>query len=241
MRSEILSTIDPGEEETWRGRLFVTIDVDWAGDEILAHTVDLLRRYALKCTFFATHISPLMRSVAADSAYEIGIHPNYNDLLAGTVPDAENASSFGRLRALFPEASAVRCHSLVQSSRLQNEFARCGFTHECNSYIPSDAGIELRPWTLWNGLIKVPFVWADDIHLYQAGAVALPSRMKDAGVCCVAFHPIHLFLNTDCVETYERYKAGVAAGGDAAEFVNCRRRGVRDLFCRLMDALASKA
>jgi hypothetical protein len=46
----------------------------------------------------------------------------------------------------------------------------------------------------------------------------------------VAFHPIHLYLNTDSVDTYEQYKRGAHHGQSIDRFVNRDRYGVRDIF-----------
>jgi hypothetical protein len=237
MPSDVLSVIDPSREETWRDKVFLTVDIDWVDDDVLAHTLDLLRARSLKCTFFATHESSLIRGICADAQYEVGIHPNYNDLLDGMRRDAPQPSSFEALRAAFPGARCVRSHSLVQSSRLQNDFARHGLTHDSNNYIPFDAGLKLKPWTIWNGLVKVPFVWADDIHLYRDTGRVDARRLKRAELCVLAFHPIHLYLNSDSVDTYESHKAARAAGRPALESVNRGRRGVADLFDELMNSL----
>jgi polysaccharide deactylase WbmS-like protein len=237
MVSELISAIDPARDETWRGKLFLTVDVDWVGDDILAHTLRLIEERALKCTFFATHDSEVLRRIRVNPAYEVGIHPNYNDLFAGDPVREPNASSFESLRELFPAATSIRSHSLLQSSRLQNDFWRHGFTHDSNHYIPFDAGLKLKPWKIWNGLIKVPFAWADDIHLYQQAAPLNAKRLKSMCLCVVAFHPIHLYLNSDCVDTYERYKNATACGQPVGDTVNRRRRGIAGEFAEMMDVL----
>jgi hypothetical protein len=233
----LISAIDPRREETWRDTTFLTLDVDWATDDVLEYALALMRERQLRCTVFATHASGRVESIREDCAFEVGVHPNFQHLCAPDGADGRQYQPLDELQTLFPAATAVRSHSLVQSSRLQNEFARRGLTHDCNTYVPSEARLPLRPWTIWNGLIKVPFVFADDFHLYGGDVRRDLPSLLDAELRVLAFHPIHLYLNTDCIDTYEGYKRGASQGQAVEGFVNQSRYGVRDLFHTLADAL----
>jgi hypothetical protein len=238
MRASLISTIVPEREETWRGQTFLTADLDWVEDEILERTVQYLTERSVRCTFFATHTSELVTRLCADHTFEIGIHPNYNPLIAGEPNALDHPSGFDRLRAVFPDATAVRSHSLLHSSQLQNHFARCGFTHESNTYIPASAGHTVRPWRLWNGLIEVPVAWMDDIHLYDGGGAPNVRALSALDLKVIAFHPIHLYLNSDSVDRYHRYKAGKQTGVSAETFVNHDKLGVRNALDEMLEKLA---
>jgi hypothetical protein len=109
-----------------------------------------------------------------------------------------------RLLALVPEAKSVRSHSLTQSSVLLQLFRNKGLTHDCNYFIPHQAGMELRPWYLWNGLIKVPYFWEDDVSaIYGDNFGAIAELTQRRGLKVFDFHPIHVFLNTERMERYE--------------------------------------
>jgi hypothetical protein len=237
MTTGLMAAIDPQVDETWRGKVFFTLDVDWAPDEILDFSLALFRDRRLKCTVFATHETASLDRIKNDDNFEIGLHPNFNGLLFPQAAPAMQAPNFDGLRAIFPGATSIRSHSLVQSSRLQNEFVARGLTHESNTYIPHEAGLELRPWILWNGLIKVPFLFADDLHLYSGPVDRRFDGVRHAGLCVVTFHPIHLYLNTDSIGAYERYKQGAQAGAPIEQFVNRRRFGISDVFNAMVDTL----
>jgi hypothetical protein len=238
MVTELVSAIDPTREETWRGKVFLTLDLDWANDEVLDVAVNLLKPHGLKCTLFATHLSPGVEQLTRHADFEVGVHPKFDSVAAASREPDDDPSSLGSLMATFPRARSIRSHSLVQSSRLHSQFAEFGFTHESNVYVPCDAGIALRPWTIWNGLIRVPFVWADDIHLYRGGGDLRQLRVvRDQGLCVLAFHPIHLYLNTDSVATYERYKSATRRGETAAGMPDGNRRGIRNVFADLVNLL----
>jgi len=237
MVTDVLSAIDPDREETWTGKLFVTLDLDWADDEVLGRATELLERARVKYTLFVTHRSTLVDRLAQRGACELGLHPRIDALGAVTPEPTADPSAFGTLRAAFPSATAVRSHSLVQSSPLHNQFAACGLTHESNTYIPAGAGMNLRPWRIWNGLIRVPFAWADDIHLYAGHGDREIAALRETGLCVIAAHPIHLFLNTDSTERYARYKEAVRLGAPTADLINRTRRGIRDTFLDLLEKL----
>ena len=55
-----VSEIQPASPETWRNRLFLTFDIDWACDEVLADTVRLVEAAGVMATWFVTHDTPLL-------------------------------------------------------------------------------------------------------------------------------------------------------------------------------------
>ncbi|HEX2544606.1 MAG TPA: hypothetical protein VHL79_07000 [Ramlibacter sp.] len=196
-----ISEIDPGAERTWQDRVFLTLDIDWAHDEVLAACIDLVEQAGVAATWFITHDTPLLQRLVANPRFELGIHPNFNPLLAGETAMKPEAV-LERLLGLVPQARSVRSHSLVQSTGLHQLFAARGLTHDCNHYVPHQSGIALRPWPLWTGLVKVPHFWEDDLAC--AYGVGLPEGPATAGLQVYDFHPIHVFLNTETLERYER-------------------------------------
>ena len=199
-----VSEISPGSPETWRDRLFLTLDIDWACDEVLADTVSLVEVAGIMATWFVTHDTPLLERLRANSRFELGIHPNFNFLLSGDPRNGANAEEVvDRLLAIVPEARAVRSHSMAQSSPLLQLFADKGLTHDCNHFIPEQAGIELRPWTHWNGLIKAPYFWEDDVYCLNTSCSTIDDLMNRPGLRMFDFHPIHVYLNTEHMDRYE--------------------------------------
>lgn len=203
-----LCQIDPNEVSTWSNKLFLTIDIDWAHDDVIANTIDLLDSANVYATWFVTHDTPLIERLRENPKYELGIHPNFNWLLSG---DYRNGSSpleiIERLLKIVPEARCVRSHSMTQSTGLLQAFASAGLTHDVNHFIPASAGVELKPWALWNGMVRVPYCWEDDIFcIYRQQGVAEPDVTETAnriGLRIFDFHPIHVFLNTESINRYE--------------------------------------
>ena len=65
----------------------------------------------------------------------------------------------------------------------------------------------LRPWRHWNGLIKVPYFWEDDIHCHMQLNDSIESIACKPGLRVFDFHPIHVFLNTEHMDRYESTRA----------------------------------
>jgi len=203
-----ISTTDPS---SWNGHLFMTFDVDWAHDEILADTMQLVAGAGAAATWFITHDTQLLRDMRSQPAWELGIHPNFNTLLQGSASSGATADKILEdLMRLILEAVSVRSHSMTQSSPLLDAFARAGLTHDVNHFVPSGSRIQVKPWLLWNGMVRVPYIWEDDVHCaYQTSqqpelepsAIAADSS---SGLKVFDFHPIHVFLNTESLDRYER-------------------------------------
>jgi hypothetical protein len=207
--SATLSHIQPEDTATWQNDLFLTIDIDWAHDEVLADTIDFLDRYNVHATWFVTHDTPLLERLRANPKYELGIHPNFNWLLSGDRRNGANAAEvIDRLMQIVPEARCVRSHSMTQSTVLLQAFANVGLTHDANHFVPVSSGVSLKPWILWNGMVRAPYCWEDDVFcIYHQRGVAVPDVAASAhlsGLRVFDFHPIHVFLNTENLDRYER-------------------------------------
>lgn len=188
--------------------LCLTFDIDWVCDEILSDTIDLVERSDAPATWFVTHDTPLLNRLRKNSKFELGIHPNFNNILSGS-PDPVNGKkaeeTIDKLLDIVPEAKSVRSHSMTQSSTLLQLFVDKGLTHDCNHFIPHQAKIELRPWVLWNGLVKVPYFWEDDVAMiYGENLDDVFSLTNRKGLKIFDFHPIHVFLNTESMDRYEK-------------------------------------
>lgn len=231
-----ISEIVVSEVPTWSDRCFLTFDLDWACDEVIADTIDLVEAAGAAATWFVTHETKLLDRLRRNSRFELAIHPNYNPLLEGGSSNGVTVKSIlADLRAVVPEATAVRCHSMTQSSRLQQLFHDEGFTHDCNHFIPEQAAIELKPWRLWNGLTKVPHFWEDDATAIYRETAPITELVQRHGLRVFDFHPIHVFLNT---ERLDRYEATRDVHRKPVELIRHRftGTGTRSYLMQLLDA-----
>jgi hypothetical protein len=229
-----LSAIDPDDPASWEGRLFLTIDLDWALDEAIALTLKLIEAAGVAATVFVTHSTPLLHRMRANPNIELGIHPNFNGLLDGTAGSMRTAAEILRdCLALVPEAKSVRSHSMTQSSRLLDLFLQAGLTHDCNHFIPAHTGIALKPYRHWNGLIRVPYFWEDDVDLAYGAGPGIDVAVSLQGLKVFDFHPIHVALNSTSLAQYEASRAAHRDWTALQEHVG-QGEGVRARLLRLM-------
>lgn len=183
----------------------MTFDIDWACDEVLNDTIDIIENANIESTWFITHNTTLLDRLRANPKFELGIHPNFNPLLEGMQPHGNNCEQVvKKLMTFVPEAKAVRSHSTTQSSQLFEVFKSVGLTYECNHFIPWYLNLELKPWKLWNGLIRVPYFWEDDVSCLYGYKEKMIDLVNQSGLKVFDFHPIHVFLNTESLDRYER-------------------------------------
>jgi hypothetical protein len=231
-----VSDVRPEAPETWSEKTFLTFDTDWAHDAAIADTIDLVEEAGVAATWFVTHDTPLLARLRENPLFEIGIHPNFNPLLAGE-PRAGCGSAdevLDRMLELVPEATAIRSHCLVQGGRLFELFRRKGLTHDCNAFLPESSGMTLRPWVDWSGLIRVPYFWEDDFWCDTGRSSRFADLDTRPGVRGYDFHPIHVFLNTEALCRYEDARAEF----QDAEALRARRYeggdGTRDFLTTLL-------
>jgi len=209
-----------------------SIDVDWADDKVIEFSLNLFSKYGISCTVFATHASPVLKSIKNDTLFEIAIHPNFNDgLINGKGKDAKTIIC--DLLEIYPEARGVRSHGMTQSTPLLNVFKDCGIIYEANHFLPYSDSI--CPFKLWNGLIRVPYNWEDDIHfLYRKTFLDSEINLNNK-FNLFDFHPIHVFLNTDIEKTYLDAKVFTRDYNNLKKFENKNKIGARDLLLKLFN------
>ena len=229
----MISSINPIDDTTWQSP-FITIDVDWAHDIVLADTIDLLEKNESKATFFITHDTPLLDRLRSNKNFELGIHPNFNLLLDGNDSNGRSAEEVvDRLLNIVPEAKSIRSHSMLQNSRLLDLFYEKGLKYDCNHYIPEQTNIILKPWILWNKLIRIPYFWEDDIYCMYDNNSSVKSLFKRKDLKVFDFHPINIFLNTENMDRYEKSRSFFRSPDELIKF-RYNGYGVRNYFFEIL-------
>ncbi len=204
MITELISNINLQNKFSWEDKLFITIDIDWAHDVIIEDTLNLLEEAQASATLLITHKTKLLSKLFNNKLFELGIHPNFNNLLNGTAEKSlDSTKVISKLLEIVPNAKCVRSHSMTQNSKLLDIFHQKQIKYDLNHFIPLESGIKLRPWKSWNGIIKVPYFWEDDIDCINNKKHNMKDLLLYEGIKVVDFHPIHIFLNTESLERYE--------------------------------------
>ncbi len=228
-----INNISVSKPETWRKKIFLTIDIDWAIDPVIDFSINLLKQYGCEATIFVTHSSPSTLSLMKETLFEVGIHPNFNDLTNGRSKHTA-LHKIEEILEVTGEVKSVRSHSLFQSSHILDYFNSVGINFDCNLYLPSEANLDLKPWHHWNGMVRIPHFWEDDVNFLKENCIPPLSLTKNKSLKVFDFHPIHIFLNTI---DFQHYKKSYPYSKDfhaLKSLVNTEKRGVRDLFIDLI-------
>lgn len=231
-----ISKIDIDSSQSWEDKLFLTLDIDWANDDVINHSIDIIEERDVSATWFITHETPVLERIRNNKKFELGIHPNFNFLLDGNPKNGSNASEvIDRLMGIVPEATSVRSHFMTQSSYLMTLFKEKGLTHECNHFIPEQAAIELKPWLHWGGINKIPYFWEDDVACLSKKNSTISNLKKRSGLKVFDFHPIHIFLNTESMSRYDQCRGFLADTNKLSRYINHESGSQTSLLELIMD------
>ncbi len=113
-----------------------------------------------------------------------------------------------KIQNIVPDATCIRSHSLTQNSALVGQFRDFGYTNELNVLIPIQSKIIIKPYLHLTGIVELPHVWEDDVHMLMGSEynTALNLINSYSGLTILDFHPIHVFLNETSVKHYESVK-----------------------------------
>ncbi len=213
-----------------------TSDIDWAPEEVIEDTLALFQEHGVKCTLFATHASSIISSCNR-SLFEIAIHPNFNSLLNGKEGSIDRI--LDAILEIYPGSKGVRSHSLMQSTLILSKFLERGLIYDSNYFLPYSKNSQ--PFKLWNGMIRIPFNWEDDIHcLYGFSFEDSQIDISQDSLNVFNFHPIHVYLNTETLSRYESAKPYLNNTKKLLEFRNDKKPGSRDLLIHLLHLIKVK-
>lgn len=213
-----LSEIEPESRDSWE-RIFLTFDMDWACDQVINDTIDLVEKVDVRATWFVTHETRTIDRLRENPNFELGIHPNFNYLLEQAQnQEKDYIGLIENLIRLIPEAKCLRSHSLLTSTKILQLLPGFGLTHESNIYVPHDSVAEIRPFRIWNEVVRVPHTFEDDLHLLESEAEIIDlshpitahiskNYLFAKGLRVLDFHPIHVFLNSEKFKRYDKTRS----------------------------------
>jgi hypothetical protein len=219
----------------------LSVDVEWAGAELLADVVGLLDAHGVRATFFCTHAGVDV------GGHERALHPNFRrngDALrtlhdsCGAVAALTDLDVYRHVvraaKAFCPEAIGVRAHSLHCDTHLTGVYAAEGLQYD-SSYSMSLVE-NLRPFWKEHRVLEIPIYYMDHLDLMEEATGFLLSRLRldQPGLKVIDFHPNLVFTNAPTQGHYEETKS---VYGNPARLRAVRHpgRGVRTLLLDLLD------
>jgi len=225
----------------------ITIDTDWASDEIIDSVSDILLRKRVKAAWFITHDSPSIRKLANHpEMFELGLHPNFHD---NSSQGLEPSQVMKYLHKILPHSGLVRTHGLVQSTKLLAELVDYfGVTVDLSIFLYNTPLI--TPHEIWfakgkNGLLRIPYFWEDD-HEFSTPVPCWSfsdERYHCQGLKVFDFHPVHIALNSKDDRAYsiirDKKRMQNLTLAEIEPYIN-REMGTRTLFMAIVDYLSGQ-
>lgn len=188
----------------------IAIDMDWAPDDSMRGVAEFLLAHRVKSTWFVTHETPVLDLLRLDpDLFELGIHPNF---LPRSTQGETTEKVLEHCMRLVPEAVSVRTHGLMLSSSILDRMMETTpMRFEASTLLPETT---LRQPSIYERggreLARLVCGWEDD---YQFEVRNRDYRVHEAnwlvgeGVAVLAFHPIHIALNSFAGQRYMRCKS----------------------------------
>ena len=217
--------------------VYVTMDMDWANDGVLADTVSLVEALNIPVCFFVTNDTPMLKTLRAHPLFTLGIHPNFLPQLNGQTTKSWR-ETLEEMHTMVPEAQVIRCHALVDATPILVAAKELGFQADMNLFIPFSSGVNLHPFVHFSGLKRLPFFFEDDAWTLEPDRPSVEEHMlrSEPELKIFNFHPIHLYLNTENMERYTRAKPYYHEFDALAPFVNHGEGfGARDFLLRMKE------
>lgn len=213
----------------------LTLDVDWAPDYIIRSVMKKIAAAKIPCTWFLTHKSPAVDELLALDCVEPGLHPNF---LPGSTHGATPKGVLQHLMTLFPGVTAVRTHSLVQSTPLLMEMIAAGITTDVSLFLPAPTPCEPHTLHLPTGsILRIPYNWEDDVAIWSAGRMPLfESTVFLSKRTIFNFHPTLIYLNAVTLDQYEAFKKAKPQTPEEAQRFISSGNGTGAFFDKLLQA-----
>jgi len=188
----------------------ITLDLDWAPDFVIADVAELLKKSCVRATWFVTHASSAVDDLRKrPDLFELGIHPNF---LPGSTQGTDVDSVLDHCMSLVPDAVSYRSHSIFQCGRLYAAvLAKTPIRIDSNTFLPAWPKIKPIKHVLTEGILtRVPFFWIDDYEMCKENPSWTYGRFQNQpGLQVFAFHPLHIYLNSKDLTTYDELKKSV--------------------------------
>ena len=132
--------------------------------------------------------------------YEVGIHPNFNPNFEGL--GINYKEHIDQLLQFYPNSKGVRFHSLGHNAHVIKYCADKGIEYDSSIFLP----YQVPFFKDYGGIYRIPFQIAD-LQKVIDDCFTFPQSSFDMKQNLVlAFHPIHVYLNTMSVKHYEYAK-----------------------------------
>jgi hypothetical protein len=174
-----------------------TGDVDWAKETDIQGMIDFFRSRNVPLTLFITHPSGTVEYYYDNSEMRrfVGLHFNF---CKNSTQGRTYEQVLDYCQSLWPSAVSYRCHRYFEDAEVAMLVAKREFKYDSNSVQFLQ---KCYPLHQWNGLMRYPVFWEDDVHTMIKG---LPLKLKYIskplsleGIKVFNIHPIHFVKSSE--------------------------------------------
>jgi hypothetical protein len=141
-----------------------TGDLDWADEISIENMINLFQSKEIPLTFFVTHSSKIVEKYYDNPKMRrfVGLHFNF---CKGSTQGNDYEEVVDYCLRLWETAVSYRSHRYFEDSEIAKLVASKGFKYDSNSVQFLQ---ECYPIRQWNGLVRYPVFWEDDVHTYMS-------------------------------------------------------------------------
>lgn len=214
----------------------LTFDTDWAPDYAIDYVVKKLEKWNIRATWFVTHDSQVIQKLKNNSLFEVGIHPNFRE---NSTQGKSVDEVLRNMKKIAPNAKSTRMHGLLQSTDILLKLNQYDIENDVSILL--DHQSFLRPYySNYYQITRIPYFWEDDLEmLSHRDWEDVEKYFSLTGLKIFDFHPIHIFLNSSTMETYEKIKLNGYPKIDESQLLKHRNEdvGVDTFFEKFLEKL----
>ena len=171
-----------------------TSDIDWASEDMIKRTFELLDLKFKKITIFNTHKSNELEVKEKNKEIDMLIHPNF-------LPNSSHGDSFEEViencLKFCPDAKGFRSHRYFEVNDIFEIFSKLGFKYFSNFCTRCENN--LKPNLHRSGLLSIPIFFEDGGFLLMDPDLNFNNFQENfsrPGLKVINFHPAHICFNT---------------------------------------------
>ena len=219
----------------------ITSDIDWASEYCIEDFLNLMQKYEITPTLFATHDSPLLRKFVQSNPDNIGVHPNFRD---NSTHGTDYLSVIDHVFQLYPSAKTFRSHCFYDGSDITNEMTKRNIKYDSNLCLYLQPNIVPLQLNIPN-MTRFPVFWEDDCHWwrpdYNWDLQNYLDTFTSPGLKIINVHPFSLSVNNPSEDYYiEVKKHTTTLSHEDINTVRYDGPGVRTFFIDLLEFIRSQ-
>ena len=218
----------------------LTLDVDWAPDQIVDDVLSAIDAHGIPATVFCTDYTKDASGKSSNLTprlhprHELGLHPDFQRT-------ADYSSVWDGMLSLYPKARSWRAHNGMTGWPIITDAVSRGLRYEIYTAIFADYVAPTRVYSALKDyvVLTTAFLDANWLHdpAFSWSAADLPLRrhFADEGKLVVlGFHPNILYYDMRSAEEYERGKASYHAVDENRSYRGRPLRGAMKLLAELL-------